>query len=630
MTQDAVLLAAILLLTLNTSAQSTNAVAANPPAPVRNGDPAADEPPPSSPLLQKIQAELSDTYNPPENNPDPSIPHGEMVQGKVTDSVVYPGTENGFQVYVPAQYNPATPACLLVKLDGFGGHEANALDHLIASKEMPITIAVGISPGAVWVDTGDPDPKKKRREARFNRCYEFDSTNDHFPDYVINELLPAVQKTQTRDGRAIRISPNGNDHAATGASSGGIGAFTLAWRRPDQFSRVYSVIGTFVPMRGGNDYPALIRKTEPKPFRIFLEDGSADAWNPLLGSWFASNLNMESALYFSGYDVAHAWGKHGHNGAAGSGIFADVMRWLWRDYPARIPMGQSRNSTLQSILPDTAGWQAIGQDFLGIEGMAANAQGDVDFSDTAAATIYHLGSDDKPSAFIREAPAVTGLAFGPDGTLYGAAGADKKIVAFDAQGSSRTVADGIAGRGILATHDGTLYVSEPGQYAELPSTIWQVKSTGEKKAMDQGISSASGIAFSPDGELFFAAEKSTQWIYSYLVRPDGTFADKQPYYWLHQTDIPNNSGAEAIAVDQHGELYVATNMGIQVCDHNGRVRAILPLPTPCGPTRGLCFGGPAFDVLYATDGRHVFKRKLKIPGVAPWAPLAPHISEGAG
>ena len=198
----------------------------------------------------------------------------------------------------------------------------------------------------------------------------------------------------------------------------------------------------------------------------------------------------------------------------------------------------------------------------------------------------------------------------------------KKIVALDATGNARTVADGIAGHGIVVTHDGTLYVSEPGEHTDLPSQIWQIKSTGNKKVLDQGLLAASGVAFSPDGSLFYAAEHSTKWVYTFVVQPDGSFADKQAFDWLHMTDIPNDSGAEDLAFDTRSNLYVATRLGIQVCDLNGRVRAILPLPTPCGPVRSLCFGGPHFDLLYATDGTQVFKRSMKILGFPPWsAPL---------
>jgi sugar lactone lactonase YvrE/enterochelin esterase-like enzyme len=579
----------------------------------------------SSALVTKIQGELS-AQTPEEAKPDPNVPHGEILRDKITDSKIFPGTENDFQVYVPAQYDPAKPACLLVKLDGWSAFESTVLDNLIAKKEVPVIIGVGIVPGTVWKD---PPGTPKRAAARFNRSYEFDSTNDHFPDYVLNELLPAVQKLKTSNGRAIRISSDGNDHAATGGSTGGIGSFTLAWRRPDQFTRVYSVIGTFVSMRGGHDYPALIRKTDPKTIRIFLEDGSTDAWNPLFGSWYDANVNMESALTFAGYDVAHAWGTHGHNGRAGQMIFPDVMRWLWRDYPSPVQSGVSQNSTLKEITAPGEGWRRLPQTFRGATGLAADAKGEVYLGDSLGNRIFRLGEDGKTHDFGPQIAGIAAEAFGPDGTLYAVVPTEKKIIALSPQGQRRTVLEGIGARGIVVTHDGILYVSEPGVYSELPSRVWQIKN-GVKKLVDQGLASASGIGFSPDGSLFYAAEKSTEWIYSYVVRPDGSLTDKQSYFWLHMTDIPNNSGAEDLAVDTHGNLYVATRMGIQVCDQNGRVRAILPLPAPSGPLRGICFGGPGFDTLYVTDGIQVFTRKIKVRGFAPWEAPKAVPSQGAG
>jgi gluconolactonase len=628
----------LLLLTVSVAAAQTPSPASPPASSIvpPRFEPDGDPVQPPNPLVQKIQDELSRTTPAPETTVDPSVAKGEILSGRITNSTIYPGTENDFKVYVPAEFDPSKPACLLVQLDGFGSWTTTILDNMIAKKELPVIIDVGVIPGTLWEDPAAPpgpsgSPKPPQRHAyRFNRCYEFDSMNDHFPDYVINELLPAVLKMKTRDGRAITISSDPNDRAVTGGSSGAIGAFTLAWRRPDQFSRVYDVIGTFVAMRGGNEYPALIRKTEPKPLRIFLEDGSADAWNPLFGIWFDANRNMESALRFAGCDIAHAWGTHGHSGEACAGIFPDVMRWLWRDYPAPVKAGISTNSTLKEITVPDQGWQKIPQTFQSAAGLATNAEGDVYLSDASAATVYHLGADDKAAALFQNEPGIVGQAFGPDGTLYCVIPSQKKIIAIDPQGNTRTVADGIAGHGILVTHDSTLYITEPGEHTDMPSQIWQIKSTGEKKIIDQGLSAASGLAFSPDGSLFFAAENSTKWLYSYVVRPDGSFADKQPFYWLHMTDIPNNSGAEDLAVDTHGNLYVATRMGVQVCDQNGRVRAILPLPTPCGPVRSLCFGGEHFDILYVTDGRQVFKRPLKIPGIAPWAVPVKFPSQGMG
>lgn len=584
--------------------------------------PAAD----ANELVRKIQAELGGAYPPDDGKPNPAVPHGEFLQGTITDSKIFPGTENGFQVYVPAQYDPAKPACLLVKLDGLGAFEGTVLDNLIAKKEVPVMIGVGITPGTIWKD---PPGTRNRAAFRYNRSYEFDSTNDHFPDYVLNELLPAVQKLKTKDGRQVRISPDANDHAATGGSTGGIGSFTLAWRRPDQFTRVYSVIGTFVSMRGGNEYPVLIRKTDPKPMRIFLEDGSADAWNPLFGSWYDANLNMESALTFAGYDVAHAWGTHGHDGRPGQVIFPDVMRWLWRDYPARVRSGISKNSTLEEISRPGEGWEKTPREFQSATGLAADKKGDVYLADSAAGGIYRVDAEGRAEVFLRQRAGIAGEAFGPDGTLYAAIPGERKIIAVSAAGNVRGLADGIAARGIVVRHDGTVYVSEPGAHSDMPSRVWQIRG-GVKKQVDEGLLAASGVAFSPDGGLFYAAEASTQWVYTWVVGADGTLADKQRYFWLHQTDIPNNSGAQDLAVDTHGNLYVATRMGVQVCDQNGRVRAILPLPAPAGAVRGIAFGGPEFDILFVTDGKQVFRRKLKVKGFAPWSAPVAVPSQGQG
>lgn len=582
--------------------------------------------PDSDVLVKKIQGELSDPLPPDEGKPDPTVPHGEFLHGSIANSRIYPGTLNDFQVYVPAQYDPAKPACLLIKLDGMGAFEGTVLDNLIARKEVPVIIGVGISSGTVW---RDPMGTPSRRAFRFNRSYEFDSVNDHFPDFVLNELLPAVQKLSTKDGRAIRLSSDGNDHAATGGSTGGIGSFTLAWRRPDQFTRVYSVIGTFVSMRGGHEYPALIRKTDPKPIRIFLEDGSTDAWNPLFGSWYDANLNIESALTFAGYDVAHAWGTHGHDGKPGERIFPDVMRWLWRDYPAPIRSGVSQNSTLQEITLPGEPWRKLPEEFQSAVGLAADTKGSVYLFDTPPNRIFRLSDDAKPTISFDHLPGIVAQAFGPDGTLYGVVPSEKKVVALKPGSDSRTVAEDIVGGGIIVTHEGSIYVSEPGEHSDMPSRIWQIKG-GPKRVVDEGLSSASGVAFSPDGTLFFAAEKSTKWIYSFVVQPDGSFVDKQAFFWLHTTDIPNDSGAGDLALDTHGNLYVATRMGIQVCDQNGRVRAILPLPRPSGPMRSLCFGGEHFDVLYVSDGTQIFMRRLKVRGFAPWASPVPVPSQGAG
>ena len=567
-------------------------------------------------VIQKMQLELTGPST-RDSIADPGVPKGETIEIQV-DSKIFPGCEHPVKIYIPAQYTPENPACLMVKLDPFGSTDMIVFDNLIARKEIPVMIVVALTPGVIWKD---PPGTAQRAAHRFNRTYEFDSMNDHLSDYVIHEVLPAIEKLTTKDRRHVLISRNGADHGTYGASTGGIGAFTLAWQRPDFFTRVYSLIGTFVSMRGGHEYPALVRKTEPRPLRIFLEDGSQDTWNPLFGSWYTANINMESALTFAGYDVQHVWGEHGHDSKPGYVIFPDVLRWLWRDWPKPVQAGISSNDMLASILVPDEAWKLAGEGYNSAAGLCSNAKGEVFFHD--ASSVFKIEASGKIRPFAKNTPPLAGMAFGPDGTLYGAAASDKKIIAINPQGVIRTVTAGIRGSGILANSDGVLYVTEPGEHPDQPGKIWHISPAGEKKVIDTGLSSVSGLAFSVDNCLLFAAEKNTKWVYSFLRLPDGSLTYKQPYYWLHMSDTPNESGTEDLAMDTQNNLYAATRLGIQVADPNGRVRAILPLPTPCGPVRSFTFGGNQFNTLFATDGSKIFVRKIKAAGYPQWSgPIA--------
>ena len=176
---------------------------------------------------------------------------------------------------------------------------------------------------------------------------------------MTEELLPEVEKKTASDGRPIRLSKDPNDRAIGGASSGAICAFTAAWERPDSFRRVFSAVGTYVGLRGGNEYPTLIRKYEPKPLRVFLEDGSNDQ-NIYAGDWWMANQEMERALKFAGYEVNHAWGEGGHNGIHATEIFPDAMRWLWKDWPAPVKAGAG-SKQLQDILIPGEDWTLVSQ-----------------------------------------------------------------------------------------------------------------------------------------------------------------------------------------------------------------------------------------------------------------------------
>ena len=219
-----------------------------------------------------------------DSKPQASVVAGKTLTFQLADSKIFPGTVHTITVYIPAAYQGDKPACVYVGLDSLGFNAATVFDNLIAQHAMPVTIAIGVSPGNV-ASASPPD------NPRFDRSLEFDSLNDRLSRFLLEEVLPEVERHPTPDGHAIKLSTDPNDRAIGGGSTGAIAAFTVAWQRPDAFRRVFSAIGTYVGMRGGEQYYVLVRKTEPKPLRIFMQDGVHDEWpgGPEMGDWWMSN-----------------------------------------------------------------------------------------------------------------------------------------------------------------------------------------------------------------------------------------------------------------------------------------------------------------------------------------------------
>jgi enterochelin esterase-like enzyme len=272
-----------------------------------------------------IRAEDSDYKLGPDSMEKPDVSKGKVTKMPPWTSKIFEGTVRDWWIYVPAQYNAEKPASLMVFQDG-GGYVSltgdfrvpTVFDNLIAAKEMPVTIAVFIQPGVVPPAEGDKDAKPRQ-----NRSFEYDTLSDQYVRFLEKEILPEVEKT-------YKLSKNPKDRAICGISSGGICAFTAAWERPDLFSKVLSQVGSFTNIRGGDVYPGLIRKTEHKPIRVFLQDGSHDL-NNQFGNWPLANQSMASALEYAKYDYKFEFGTGHHSGKHGGAILPESLRWLWRD-----------------------------------------------------------------------------------------------------------------------------------------------------------------------------------------------------------------------------------------------------------------------------------------------------------
>jgi enterochelin esterase family protein len=263
--------------------------------------------------------------------PDSSVKEG-VPAGTITEHVwqskVFANTIRRYWVYVPVQYTAGTPTAVMVFQDGHAYVGKNGqfrapvvMANLIHAGDMPVTIGIFIDPGHI----GEKLPEKAGwKPTPKNRSFEYDTLSDQYARFLIDEILPEVGKSYT-------LTDKPGMRAICGISSGGICAWTVAWERPDAFRKVVSHVGSFVNIRGGHAYAALIRKAEKRPIRIFLQDGSGDLDNKH-GNWPLANQQMAKSLAFAGYDYRFEYGSGGHNGKHGGVILPETLRWLWRDW----------------------------------------------------------------------------------------------------------------------------------------------------------------------------------------------------------------------------------------------------------------------------------------------------------
>lgn len=269
----------------------------------------------------------ADDYRPgPEAQRKAGVPEGRVESFELKESKVFPGTERNVWVYIPRQYDGTAALPFMIFQDGGGMVNPKGsyrvpivFDNLIHQGDIPVMAGIFVNPGTIPSATQQGTPRR-------NRSFEYDTPDGRYASFLIEELIPEVRR---RFGLNLSDAPD--QRVLCGNSSGGICAFTAAWERPDQFGRVVSHIGSFTNIRGGHDYPALIRKTDRKPLRVFLQDGTSDLDN-MHGHWPLANRQMAAALQFKGYDHKLVLGPDGgHNGRHSGSIFPDTLRWIWRE-----------------------------------------------------------------------------------------------------------------------------------------------------------------------------------------------------------------------------------------------------------------------------------------------------------
>jgi gluconolactonase len=494
----------------------------------------------------------------PDSQPQAGVPKGAVTKHVLAPGKHFPGTPHNYSVYVPAQYDKTKPAAFMVFLDGSGavGNGVRVpvvFDNLIHKKELPVMIGIFVDPGVLPAVSPNV-------QSRYERVFEYDSLSDRYSKFLVEELIPAVAKTHN-------LSKDPNERGLYGVSTGAVGALVAAWHRPDQFRRVLSFIGTFVAMKGGDGFAALIRRSEAKPIRVFLQAGKNDHIVPnqpqgtfYAGSWPVNNQVMFDALRFAGYEARFELGDEGHNMKHGAAILPDVLRWLWAGHPT--PLAVKEPAALNG-----PGWDARGKVS----------------SIVAAETGWEKVEEGVIESVVGRDGAVS---YAKGGKLY-------KVGAAGAIGASAAMPTAVTSKGAVYTVDAVK------KRAGLAGTA----------GVALEMAAPSGITVSPDDGMVVITDAGGRFAWSYQIGPDGALRNGEPFFRLEVPETGWMSGVHGAAMDTIGQVYFATALGVQVCEANGRVAAILH--SPAGPLKGVAFGGA---YLYVATDAGLFRRPVKVQG----------------
>lgn len=557
-------------------------------------------------------------------------PTGKVESFQFTGSKIFPETKRDCWLYVPAQYDAARPAALFVFQDGHAYVSETAqirapivLDNLIHRGEIPVTIGLFVNPG----HRGENGPAAAGWGDRNNRSFEYDSLGDAYVRFLLEELLPYVTERWK-----LNLTSDPKLRGICGMSSGGICAFTAAWERPQAFGLVLSHIGSFANIRGGHVYPALIRKTERKPIRVFLQDGTNDL-NNVHGNWPLANQDMASALAYAGYDHRFVLGDGAHNGKHGGAIFPDSLRWLFRPDPGTLPLPITKDNlagdeALSRVLQDggkPGDWELVAEGHAFTDAAATDAEGNFYYADLPRGSIHRVGAESgRPEVWLENGPKLSGLEFGHDGKLYGASQGDttgekkdtKRILVIDpASKAIETLATEVQPNDLVVTRSGFVFFTDTsaGAVVRVPTGA---RGMARPPTVAEKLRRPNGIALSPNQGTLYVSELDGSAGWTFLLDGEGNLRGGERNLVLRTPTEKLDSGGDGMVVDRDGRPWITSNVGIQIFDPTGRLGGVLARPgekgcVSCG------FAGKDRSYFYALCADRVYRRKTLTAGQAP-------------
>jgi gluconolactonase len=170
---------------------------------------------------------------------------------------------------------------------------------------------------------------------------------------------------------------------------------------------------------------------------------------------------------------------------------------------------------------------------------------------------------------------------------------------------------------LVVGKNGHIYFSDLAPVGSPAVAVYHIKPNGDLEVIDKTIARPNGVTLSPDEKTLYVANTGGEYVSAFDVAADGSVSNRRNFAKLEGVTTNEqgvmNSGADGMAVDSTGRLYVTSNPGVQVFSPTGQ--HLGTIPTPVRP-QNIAFAGPDKSTLYIVGRGNVYKVALQAKGFA--------------
>jgi len=284
---------------------------------------------------------------------------------------------------------------------------------------------------------------------------------------------------------------------------------------------------------------------------------------------------------------------------------------------------------IDDVIAKGSNVELIKDGFDGTEGPVALPDGSLIFTETKANRITRIAADGTTSTYVDNTNGSNGLGFNKSGDLFSVQTLNPKVGIIYPVNHQKVLADNYEGKpfqrpnDLVADQKGNIYFTDSGNFnakaenAEpLRTAVYFLKPDGKITRIINDIERPNGIQLSPDEKTLYVANTAGEYVYAYDLLGEGKVAHKREFAkleGLQKTETGVSSGADGLAIDAKGRLYVASNLGVQVFDAKGKALGIITIPQK---PQNLAFAGKDKKTLYIVGRGAAYKIAVLTPGFA--------------